>query len=47
MVKIQKQCGIIVAYGTRLDIGNWSGDCCLDGGESVEDARQTKQANLF
>ena len=32
-----------MAYGTRLDIRNWSGGYCLDGGELVKIARQTEQ----
>ena len=35
------------AYGNSLDIGNWSCDCCLDGGKSVKDARQNKQTVSF
>ena len=41
MVKNDIGCDSISAYGTPLDIGNWSGGCYLDGGEFVKDARQT------
>jgi hypothetical protein len=41
-VKSKNDCASITAYGTRVDIGNWRGGCNLDGGEPVENARQTE-----
>ncbi|MGH7952654.1 MAG: hypothetical protein ACREFE_12165 [Limisphaerales bacterium] len=41
-MKIKSRHGSVVAYGTPLDSGYWSGDCYLDGGKSDAAAGQTE-----